>query len=237
MSVKTYSLKNDGEKQLTKNFKVREFACHDGSDKILIDENLPLLLQEIRDAFGKPITINSAYRNETYNKKVGGAASSQHVKGKAADIVVQDVPPFAIAAWMEQKIKNIGKYACGFYPISLFNHIDVRDNATLFKEYKKSKTSGVSSFGFGTKYVDYLAKEEEGEMTQEKFNEMMENYLSDVAKKAPGNWSVKERTWAENIKLIQGDDDGNKRYKSDITREEVAVIFKRFYDYINNIIK
>ena len=73
MSVKTYSLAKDGDKQLTENFKVREFRCKDGSDKILIDDNLPKLLQTIRDAFGKPITINSAYRTPAYNKKVGGA--------------------------------------------------------------------------------------------------------------------------------------------------------------------
>jgi hypothetical protein len=36
MSVKTYSLKKDGEKNITKNFKVKEFKCNDGSDKILI---------------------------------------------------------------------------------------------------------------------------------------------------------------------------------------------------------
>lgn len=33
MSVKTYSLKKDGEKQLSKNFKVREFRCKDGGAK------------------------------------------------------------------------------------------------------------------------------------------------------------------------------------------------------------
>lgn len=40
MSVKTYSLVRDGEKQLTKDFRVREFRCKDGSDKILIDTDL-----------------------------------------------------------------------------------------------------------------------------------------------------------------------------------------------------
>jgi peptidoglycan hydrolase-like protein with peptidoglycan-binding domain len=39
-NIKTFSLKIDGETQLTSNFKVREFACKDGSDKILIDTEL-----------------------------------------------------------------------------------------------------------------------------------------------------------------------------------------------------
>lgn len=226
MSVKTYSLARDGDKQLTENFKVREFACRDGSDQILIDDNLPKLLQAIRDAFGKPITINSAYRNATYNKKVGGAPASQHVQGKAADIVVQDIPPFAVAAWMEQYIRSVGKYACGYYPISLFNHVDVRSAATLFKEYKKSKTSGVSGFGFGTKYEPYLAKEQEEEMTQEDFNRMMGVYLAGLAKQDPGDWSADARSWAEENGIVTGDE-GGKRYKSHITREEAVVMLHR----------
>lgn len=226
MSVKTYSLAKDGDKQLTENFKVREFRCKDGSDKILIDDNLPKLLQTIRDAFGKPITINSAYRTPAYNKKVGGASSSQHVQGKAADIVVQDIPPFAVAAWMEQYIRNVGKYACGYYPISLFNHVDVRSTATLFKEYKKSKTSGVSGFGFGTKYEPYLAKEQEEEMTQDDFNRMMGVYLADLAKQDPGDWSADARSWAEENGIVTGDE-GGKRYRSHITREEAVVMLHR----------
>ncbi len=229
MSVKTYSLTRDGNKQLTENFKVREFACHDGSDKILIDDNLPKLLQEIRNAFGKPITINSAYRTPAYNKKVGGASASQHVQGKAADIVVQDIPPFAVAAWMEQYIRSVGKYACGYYPISLFNHVDVRSNATLFKEYKKSKTSGVSGFGFGAKYEPYLVKEkeQEEEMTQEELEVMLEKYFEKVAKQDPGDWSADARKWAEENGIVQGDPNGDKRYKSHITREEAVVMLHR----------
>ena len=61
--AKKYSKAKDGNKQLSTNFKVREFACKDGSDAILIDDELVKLLQKIRDHFGKPVVINSAYRN------------------------------------------------------------------------------------------------------------------------------------------------------------------------------
>ncbi|MEI3500990.1 MAG: hypothetical protein V8Q39_05755 [Anaerovoracaceae bacterium] len=60
MSVKTYSLVRDEDKHLTKDFRVREFRCKDGGDEILIDTDLADLLQQIRDAFGRPVTINSA---------------------------------------------------------------------------------------------------------------------------------------------------------------------------------
>ena len=37
MGIKSYSLAKDGEKKLSANFRVREFACKDGSDPIMID--------------------------------------------------------------------------------------------------------------------------------------------------------------------------------------------------------
>ncbi|MDH6306116.1 uncharacterized protein YcbK (DUF882 family) [Parabacteroides sp. PF5-5] len=48
------------------------------------------LLQPLRLAYGQPIRISSGYRCPQLNKLVGGVASSQHVKGEAADCVVND---------------------------------------------------------------------------------------------------------------------------------------------------
>lgn len=45
MSVITYSLKTDGSKNLSTNFKIKEFACKDGSDTVLIDSDLVKVLQ------------------------------------------------------------------------------------------------------------------------------------------------------------------------------------------------
>jgi hypothetical protein len=47
------------------------------------------VLQPLRDKLGKPITVNSGYRNSRVNRIVGGAQRSQHQKGEAADIVVR----------------------------------------------------------------------------------------------------------------------------------------------------
>lgn len=53
-------------------------------------ENLTRLvnnvLDPLREAYGKPIKVNSGYRSPEVNKAVRGAANSQHVKGEAADI-------------------------------------------------------------------------------------------------------------------------------------------------------
>lgn len=50
--------------------------------EVLIDE----LLDPVREAWGKPIRVNSGYRCPKLNKAVGGVANSQHMKGEAADL-------------------------------------------------------------------------------------------------------------------------------------------------------
>ena len=85
-NIKAYSLKKDGNLNLTKNFKVKEFACKDGSDTVFIAEMLPMVCQYIRTRTGKGFAPNSAYRTPEYNKKVGGEEFSMHLYGAAADI-------------------------------------------------------------------------------------------------------------------------------------------------------
>ena len=121
-TVKTYSVKKDGSTYLSENFKVKEFACNDGSDTVLISDKLVGLLQNIRDHFRVAVTINSGYRTSTYNKKVGGATNSQHVKGTAADIVAKGVDPLTVAQYAEYLMPNSG--GIGVY--QTFTHVDVR---------------------------------------------------------------------------------------------------------------
>lgn len=122
MTIKAYSKAKDGNKKLSANFKVKEFACTDGTDPIFIDTELVNALQKIRSYFGKAVTITSAYRTPTKNKAVGGETYSQHLYGKAADIKVKGVSPKKVAAYAE-KILN-GKGGIGTY--STFTHIDTR---------------------------------------------------------------------------------------------------------------
>lgn len=86
--IRQYSLKIDGDRQLAKNFRVREFACKDRSDTILIDDALVVALQQLRDYFNKPVIIGSGFRTDTYNARIGGARNSLHLRGMAADIDV-----------------------------------------------------------------------------------------------------------------------------------------------------
>lgn len=44
-------------------------------------------LDKIREVYGSPIRVNSGYRSSEVNRLVGGASTSQHTRGLAADIV------------------------------------------------------------------------------------------------------------------------------------------------------
>lgn len=48
------------------------------------------VLDPIRRMWGKPIIVNSGYRCPKLNAAVGGSATSQHMKGEAADITAGD---------------------------------------------------------------------------------------------------------------------------------------------------
>lgn len=121
--IVVFSKSKDGSKSLSENFKVKEFACKDGSDKILIDVSfVKTYLQDIRSHFGKPVNINSAYRTEAYNKKVGGATNSYHKLGRAFDISIKGVTPAEIA-------KYAASIGCkGVIQYNTFVHVDSRDS-------------------------------------------------------------------------------------------------------------
>ena len=122
MGVQQFSKSRDGKIQLSENFKVKEFACKDNSDKILIDVTfVKTHLQDIRTHFGKPVIVNSAYRTETYNRYVGGAKNSYHMKGRAFDISIKGVSPHEIAKYAA----SIG--VPGVIQYNTFVHVDSRD--------------------------------------------------------------------------------------------------------------
>ncbi len=145
--VSTYSKKKDGNILIRPNFRVKEFACKDGSDTVLLCEETVEILQAIRNYFGEPVVINSAYRTPAYNKKVGGATKSQHVVGTACDIHIANVPPAAIASYIE---KYYPAHGVGLY--STFVHVDSRG----YKVYWKDKGNNVvNTFGNGTLHEKY----------------------------------------------------------------------------------
>ena len=97
--------------QLTQHFTLEELTKSQTGDRLGID-NLPgsdaldclkvlcaRVLEPLRVHYG-PIFINSGYRCPDLNKAVGGASTSQHCLGQAADIEVAGVANGDLAAWI-----------------------------------------------------------------------------------------------------------------------------------------
>ena len=133
IAIKEYSMSRDSTRQLSPSFKVREFACK-GSDVVLLDEELVVLLQCIREHFRKPVHIPSGYRTAAHNAAVGGSKSSQHLLGRAADFYVEGVDVATVAAYAETLLPSRG--GIGRYPKDAKHptrktgwvHIDTRAN-------------------------------------------------------------------------------------------------------------
>lgn len=137
MSVKTYSKSQYGHIKLSANFTAREFACNDGSDLILIDDNLVTILQRVRNWANASVSISSAYRTAKYNKKVGGTSNSYHTKGQAADIIVTGKTPAEVAKFAEA----IGVQGIGLYTSQKFVHVDTRTGKYFWKNAGKGNVT------------------------------------------------------------------------------------------------
>ena len=117
--------------KLTKNFNISEFESKDGSimPKNILENigKLAKQLQILRDYTDLPITINSGYRSEEHNKLIGGSPRSQHVLGKAADIVIKGMTSKETCALIEFLIDNEILNIKGLGNYDTFTHIDIRD--------------------------------------------------------------------------------------------------------------
>ena len=125
VEINAHSKAATAGKQLSAHFRVREFACQDGSDAVLVAPRLVMVLETIRAHFDAPVVIHSGYRTPQYNAKVGGVAHSQHCYGMAADISVKGQTPAAVAAYARQLMPDWG--GVGVYAKKGFTHIDVRE--------------------------------------------------------------------------------------------------------------
>jgi len=168
MAVRSYSIKQFGKThKLSHNFTLGELQSKCGHDMVLVDDDLILLLQKIRDHFKEPVTINSGYRTEAHNMKIGGSPNSQHKHGKAADVIVRNVTPLQVAQFAEsQLVSGIGHYPAGQ---GNFCHVDVRDGFVRW-EQRNGREVAVAGFG-GTPDYAFIVQQKTG------FNNDTMNYL------------------------------------------------------------
>jgi uncharacterized protein YcbK (DUF882 family) len=106
--------------QISEHFKLSEFECREGRE-VKLHKGLIIKLEKLRKRIGQPLIINSGYRTPEYNKKIGGAEKSQHMKGTAADIRKVDGLTIDEMASLAEAVgfDGIGKY-------DNFIHVDVR---------------------------------------------------------------------------------------------------------------
>lgn len=79
---------NERMKSPFKYFAWSEFDSPDqpGSGKLHMNKQFVHVLDDVRACAGFPFIINSGYRTESHNAKVGGVSNSSHPKGLAVDI-------------------------------------------------------------------------------------------------------------------------------------------------------
>lgn len=118
--------------QVGPHFKVKEFACKDGSAITFIDDYMVTILEILRKELGdKPIIITSGYRTPTHNAKVGGAKYSYHMRGMAVDIRVNGISAKEVAKALDKMVDG-----CGIIVYESWVHFDVREG----KKYRKGVT-------------------------------------------------------------------------------------------------
>jgi zinc D-Ala-D-Ala carboxypeptidase len=63
------------------------------------------VLQPVRDHFGKGVKVNSGFRNQDVNQKVGGSRNSDHTRGQACDIEIPGIPNVELAEWIKDNLE------------------------------------------------------------------------------------------------------------------------------------
>lgn len=140
---------NEPTFSLTQNFSNTEIinASHPEANATCIEIDILVveIAQYIRENIGKPVFINSAYRNATHNATIEGASAvSQHMYGTALDLRGEGLYEFMREAYESknehwQFMSHLGLRGLGFYSWGV--HIDVRtqDKLSLWGYKKKSE--------------------------------------------------------------------------------------------------
>ena len=140
--LKFRRMKNDI--QISKNFNLKEFT----KTSIPIPNNpsqrakenifylVEYVLQPLRDYLGVPIIVTSGYRNHAVNTLVGGAVSSQHLKGEAADIVIKGMDPLQVVKAIEDLGLPYDQVIAEYKGGKSWTHVSVKETGNRFQALK-----------------------------------------------------------------------------------------------------
>jgi uncharacterized protein YcbK (DUF882 family) len=130
---------------MTEHFSREEFRSKDGAYfPKQAQDNLQVLAQQLevlREHFQKPVTINSGYRSPEHNAKIGGSKNSQHLLGKAADVVIEGVSPDEVADAIEFLVENKMMKQGGLGRYDSFTHYDIRGKKSRWDKRSKKEDS------------------------------------------------------------------------------------------------
>ena len=116
--------------KLTNNFSKAEFDCKCGCEmpkEVLINiQKLANQLQILRNKVGVSVKINSAYRCIKHNKSIGGVSNSQHVLGKASDVVISGFKASKTFDLISDLINDGDMLQGGLGAYNSFTHYDIR---------------------------------------------------------------------------------------------------------------
>lgn len=110
-------------------FARHEFACNCGCGFDTVDAELLDVLTAVRKSMGARVIISSGCRCLEYNRKCGSKDTSQHVRGRAADFVVEDVPASEVQDFLEAWFPD--EYGIGKY--DNFTHLDTASGKRRWK--------------------------------------------------------------------------------------------------------
>lgn len=99
-----------------------DWATRHGNDNIPSTEVIANLkkvaatLEQVREILGKPIHINSGYRNSTVNKGIGGSKNSKHMQGLAVDFICPEFGnPYSICKVINESDIKFDQLILEFY--------------------------------------------------------------------------------------------------------------------------
>lgn len=146
---------------LSANFTLKELTKSDTATRLGLDntpdeqalENLKTLcemvLQPVREHYGKSVTVNSAYRSPESNAAVGGSKTSDHCKGMAADIEIVGVANADLAQWIMDNLEYT-QLILEFYtpgiPDSGWVHVSYDQNNLKKQELTATKVAGKTTY-------------------------------------------------------------------------------------------
>jgi hypothetical protein len=146
---------------LSANFTLKELTKSDTATRLGLDntpdeqalENLKTLcemvLQPVREHFGKSVTVNSGFRSPESNAAVGGSKTSDHCKGQACDIEIAGVANADLAQWIMDNLEYT-QLILEFYtpgiPDSGWVHVSYDPNNLKKQELTATKVAGKTTY-------------------------------------------------------------------------------------------